>query len=232
MSRCCRAGQVQRFAALTIGIPLPDIFGAVKARLRGGMVQRAALLIALGLILGPIYSTFWESLSGTLHESHALTERSDRWTLPDGSIQRFRGGLAYRPVVLKLTPEMNRVRLRLAFETARSATEGPAGNEYLATLLDVDHPVFERAVQLTVAPGGKSTLDVRAFEVFVPTEYLFLLEEVGKPTLDVSSLTLEVWERAEPPFKPVVWCGFGLLLIGMGMAVYGLLTEQKPRLRV
>jgi hypothetical protein len=55
------------------------------------MVQRAALLIALGLILGPIYSIFWESLSGTLHESHALTERSDRWTLPDGSIQRFRG---------------------------------------------------------------------------------------------------------------------------------------------
>ena len=102
MSRCGRASQVQRFTALTIGIPLPDILGAVKARLRGGMLQRAALLIALGLILGPIYSTFWESLSGTLHESRALTERSDRWTLPDGSIQRFRGGLAYRPVALKL----------------------------------------------------------------------------------------------------------------------------------
>ena len=104
----------------------------------------------------------------TLHESRALTERSDRWTLPDGSIQRFRGGLAYRPIALKLTPEMNRVRLRLAFETTRSATEGSAGNEYLATLLDVDHPVFERALQFAVAPGGKATLDVRAF-IFVPT---------------------------------------------------------------
>ena len=195
------------------------------------MVQRAALMIAIGMLLGPIYSTFWESLSGTLHERHALTERSDRWTLPDGSIQRFRGGLAYRPVTLKLTPEMNRVRLRLAFETAHSAAKDTTGNEYLATLLDVDHPVFERSLQLTVAPGDKATLDVRAFEVFAPTEYLFLLEEVGKPTLDVSSVTLEVWERAEPAFKPVVWCGFGLLLIGMGMAVYGLLTERKPRFR-
>lgn len=194
------------------------------------MVQRAALLIAIGLLLGPIYSTFWESLSGTLHESHALTERSDRWTLPDGSIQRFRGGLAYRPVTLKLSPEMNRVRLRLAFETLRSAAPSSAGNEYLATLLDIDHPVFERALQLDVAPGGKATLDVRAFEVFAPTEYLFLLEEVGKPALEASSVTLEVWARAEPPFKPVVWCGFGLLLIGMGMAVYGLLTAQNPRL--
>jgi hypothetical protein len=232
LPRCSRTGQVQRFAALTVGIPLPDILAAIKARLRGGMVQRAALIIAIGLLLGPIYSTFWESLSGTLHESHALTERSDRWTLPDGSIQRFRGGLAYRPVALKLAPEMNRVRLRLAFETARSVTEGTAGNEYLSTLLDIDHPVFERALQLTVAPGGKATLDVRAFEVFAPSEYLFLLEEVGKPTLDVSSVTLEVWERAEPAFKPVVWCGFGLLLIGMGMAVYGLLTERKPHFRV
>jgi hypothetical protein len=231
VSGCSRTGQVQRFAALTVGIPLPDILAAIKARFRGGMVQRAALMIAIGLLLGPIYSTFWETLSGSLHESHALTERSDRWTLPDGSIQRFRGGLAYRPVTLKLTPEMNRVRLRLAFETAHSATKDTIGNEYLATLLDVDHPVFERALQLNVAPGGKATLDVRAFEVFVPTEYLFLLEEVGKPTLDVSSVTLEVWERAEPAFKPVVWCGFGLLLIGMGMAVYGLLTERKPRFR-
>jgi hypothetical protein len=231
VSGCSRTGQVQRFAPLTVGIPLPDILAAIKARFRGGMVQRAALMMAIGLLLGPIYSTFWESLSGTLHEGHALTERSDRWTLPDGSIQRFRGGLAYRPVTLKLTPEMNRVRLRLAFETARNATESTTGNEYLATLLDVDHPVFERSLQLTVAPGGKATLDVRAFEVFAPTEYLFLLEEVGKPTLDVSSVTLEVWERAEPAFKPVVWCGFGLLLIGMGMAVYGLLTEHKPRLR-
>jgi hypothetical protein len=195
------------------------------------MMQRAALLIALGLILGPVYSAYWESLSGTLRERHALTERADRWTLPDGSIQRFRSGLAYRPVTLKLAPEMNRIRLRLAFETAQGATGNAAGNEYLATLLDVDHPVFERALQLAVAPGGSATLDVRTFEVFAPAEYLFLLEEVGKPTMEASAVSLEVWERAEPPLKPVVWCGFGLLLAGMGTAVYGLiaLPSRRPR---
>jgi hypothetical protein len=73
VSRCCRAGQVQRFAALDDRkFRCQTSSAQSKPACAVGMLQRAALLIALGLILGPIYSTFWESLSGTLHESRAV----------------------------------------------------------------------------------------------------------------------------------------------------------------
>jgi len=227
VSGCCGVGQIQRLVALST--PLSGLIARFTAHLRRGMLSRALLLIALGLILGPIYSAYWEALSGTLLERHALTDRADRWTLPDGTIQRFRGGLAYRPVTLKLAPEMNRVRLRLSFEAVAGPAEAPSGNEYLATLLDVDHPLFERALQLGAAPGGKTTLDVRTFEIFTPGDYLFLLEEVGKPASSVTAVTLEVWQRAELASRPVVWCGFGLLLAGMGIAAYTLIAPPARR---
>ena len=229
MSRGGGTGQVQRVTALSSGLPLSDLLSGIWRRLSRGMLSRSVLLIVLGVILGPLYSAYWESLSGALRERHTLSDRADRWTLPDGSIQRFHGGLAYRPVALKLTPEMNRVRLRLSFEAAPGQAQAPGGNEYLATLLDVDHPVFERVLQLTLEPAGTATLDVRTFEVFVPSDYLFLLEEVGKPALAMTAVTLEVWERAEPPSRPVVWTGFGLLLAGMGMAAYALVAAPTRR---
>ena len=78
------------------------------------------LLIVLGTIFGPVYFVYCEYLSGETAEMHTLTERADRWELPDGAILRFRGGLGYRPVALELTPELNLYRFRFIFDAART----------------------------------------------------------------------------------------------------------------
>jgi hypothetical protein len=51
-----------------------------------------------------------------------LSGRADRWALPDGSIQRFRSGLAYRPTTLGLHPERNGVRLAVEVRPDASAS--------------------------------------------------------------------------------------------------------------
>ena len=111
----------------------------------------AILLIILGVILGPGYYAFCEHLSGEKLQSVTVTERADRWTLPDGTIQRFRKGLAYRPVVLALEPDLNRLRLSLTLEFPAEG-EGPQV-EYLATLLDQDYPVIVQPLVLP-RPAG------------------------------------------------------------------------------
>jgi hypothetical protein len=158
-----------------------------------------------------------------------LTERSDRWTLPDGSIQRFRGGLAYRPVVLKLTPEMNRVRTSFGVRNCAKRDRRPR-RQRVPRYPSGRRPSSIRARSaVAVAPGGKATLDVRAFEVFVPTRVLiFLLEEVGKPDVGREFTDSRSLGARRASFQPVVWCGFGLLLIGMGMACLWSAHRTEP----
>ena len=71
------------------------------------LTRPALILLVLGLLLGPGYYAYCEYLSGEEVARHELRERADRWTLPDGSIQRFSGHLAYQPVILELTPQRN-----------------------------------------------------------------------------------------------------------------------------
>src|SRR5262249_30280711 len=73
------------------------------------------LLLMLGLLLGPVYYLFCEYSSGTPGETFTLSERAARWTLADGTILHFVRGQAYRPLTLKLDPQMNRIAFRLTF---------------------------------------------------------------------------------------------------------------------
>lgn len=177
----------------------------------------AILLIVLGLILGPGYYAYSEHLSGENLQSTTVTERADRWTLPDGSIQRFRKGLAYRPVELTLAPELNRLRLSLTFDFPAQG-EGPPA-EYLATLLDQDYPVIEQP--LTVRTAGRVNATVRTFEVPGPGNYLFLLEEIGAPHPG-ASVTVQLRGHIERLVRPLMWIGYALCLVGLGLFAYSL----------
>ncbi len=101
------------------------------------MKPQALLLIVLGLLIGPGYYAFCEHVSGRPGKNYALTERGNRWTLPDGSILRLRGGMAYKPVPLELTPESNSYRLRFSFNVTQ-ADAIDAENNYQVSLLQGD----------------------------------------------------------------------------------------------
>lgn len=177
----------------------------------------AILLIVLGTILGPAYYGYCEYASGEELQSIVVTERADRWTLPDGTIQRFHKGLGYRPVELTLRPDLNRLRLSLTFEFPAGEANAPV--EYLATLLDQDYPVIEEP--LLVIPSGRVYRTIRTFEVPAAGNYLLLLEEVGPPR-PAASITVHLRGRIEQLYRPLMWFGHGLLLVGLGLLAYSL----------
>ena len=148
--------------------------------------------------------------------------------LPDGTIQRFRKGLAYRPVVLALEPDLNRLRLRLTFEFPAEG-ESPQV-EYLATLLDQDYPAIEQPLWLR--PAGRVDVSVRTFEVQAPGNYLFFVEEVGPPRAG-AGVTVHLRGRIEKPVRPLMWFGYALSLAGLGWLAYSLAARgiRQPPLR-
>jgi hypothetical protein len=162
-------------------------------------------------------------LSGRTTATVALDARADRWALPDGSIQRFRSGLAYRPLVLDLHPERNGVRLTLALDMP--AEGGPAVNRYQATLFELDHPLLQRELSLKVRPGASPSARIGTVQVHTPGEHLFLLEELGAPALTPLRATLTVREEVERPLLPLVWAGGAMLLAGVGWMIYRLLLR-------
>ena len=193
-----------------------------------GLPGAGVLLIVLGLVLGPGYAGFHEYLSGETLQSVTVTDRADRWTLPDGTIHRFRSGLAYRPVVLALEPELNRLRLTLTFEFPAEGDSPPV--EYLATLLDQDYPVFEQP--LSVRPIGRQDMTVRTFDIQTPGSYLFLLEEVGR-SRTTAKVTVHLRGRIGTPGRVLMWTGYAMLLLGFGLLVHSLAVRviRRGRLR-
>ncbi len=185
----------------------------------------AILLIILGAVLGPGYYGYCEYLSGENLQSITVAERADRWTLPDGTIQRFRKGLAYRPVMLALEPGLNRLRLSLTFEFPAEGQSPPV--EYLATLLDQDYPAIEQPLWLH--PTGRVDVTVRTFEVQAPGNYLFLVEEVGPPRPG-ASVTVHLRGRIEKPVRPLMWFGYALSLAGLGLLAYSLAARGLRRI--
>jgi len=162
-------------------------------------------------------------LSGRITATFALDARADRWVLPDGSIRRFRSGLAYRPLALDLDPERNGVRLSLSLDLPAEGSR--AVNRYQATLLELDHPLLQRELSLNVAPGASPSARIGTVQVHAPGEHLFLLEELGAPALTPVRVSLTVREEVERPLMPLVWGGMAMLLAGVGWTTYRLLLR-------
>ena len=190
------------------------------------MKPATLLLIVLGAIFGPVYFAYCEYLSGETAEMHTLTERADRWELPDGTILRFRGGLGYRPVELGLTPELNLYRFRFTFDAARTETSPKdAGNDYQVSVQQGDVGIFERSFR--AAGSGAISVALDPMEIFYRGSYVLLLEEVGTPQLQVATVKLEVRTKMEKMRTWLVWSGLVMLAFGAAIIVRDLVMHRN-----
>lgn len=192
------------------------------------MKPATLLLIVLGAIFGPVYFAYCEYLSGETAETHSLTERADRWELPDGAILRFRGGLGYRPVALELTPELNLYRFRFTFDVARNrASPKDAGNEYQVSVLQGDLGIFERTFR--AAGNGAFSVALDPMEILYRGSYVLLLEEVGTPRLQVAGVKLGVRTRVEKMRTWLVWSGLVMLAFGTAIIIRDLVMQSPKK---
>jgi len=184
------------------------------------------LLIVLGLLIGPGYYAFCEHVSGRSGQSFALTERGNRWPLPDGSVLRLRGGQAYKPLPLELTPEQNNYQLRFTFNVTQPDSSG-ATNEYQVSLMQGDSAVAERSIK--VKGRGNVSVALEPLQIYYPGSYLLVLEEVGTPPLAVSGVGLQVDTGVEKPKMWVAWSGLVLLVFGIGMVLRDVVAQARKR---
>ena len=166
------------------------------------MKPQTLLLVVLGLLIGPAYYAFCEHISGRPGQNYRLSERGDRWAMPDGSILRLRGGLAYKPVPLELAPESNDYRLRFSFNVTHSDTND-ATNHYQVSLLQGDTGGAERSIQ--VRGRGNVAVALDPIRIPHPGSYVLVLEEVGTPPLAVSGVGLRIDTGVEKPRMGIVW---------------------------
>jgi len=187
---------------------------------------QALLLLVLGLIIGPGYFAFCEHVSGRPGQTYALTERGNRWAMPDGSILRLRGGMAYKPVPLDLTPDSNGYRLRFSFNVTQ-ADASDAANEYQVSLLQSETGIAERSIK--VKGRGKVDVSLDPLQIFYPGSYVLVLEEVGAPALTVSGVSLQIDTGVEKPKMWIAWSGMALLVVGVGILLFDAIAQARKR---
>jgi hypothetical protein len=187
---------------------------------------QALLLIVLGLLIGPGYYAFCEHISGRPGPTYALTERGNRWPMPDGSILRLRGGMAYKPLPLELTPDQNYYRLRFGFNVTQ-ADSTDAKNDYQVSLMQGDSDVAERSIQ--VKGRGKIEVALDPLQILYPGGYTLVLEEVGTPPLAVSGVSLQIDTGVERPKLWVAWSGLVLLVFGLGLVLRDAIVHIRKR---
>jgi hypothetical protein len=190
------------------------------------MISRALLLVVLGLTFGPGYFAFCEYLSGRPGPNFSLTDRDSRWSMPDGSILRLRGGMAYRPVPLDLTPENNGYRLRFTFNVTQ-ADASDAANEYQMSLMQADTTIAERSIR--VKGRGKVDVALDPLQVFYPGGYTLILEEVGTPRLAVGGVGLQIDTNVEKPRMWIAWSGLALLAVGVGFLLRAAFLQARRK---
>ena len=187
------------------------------------------LLLVLGILLGPVYYAYCLLISGQTTQTIEMSERASRWVTEDGTILRFANGLAYKPVALALSPDMNRIALRLNFTfTDGNTAQIPTDLRYQATLVQLDHTVLERPMQLHATHAGTQKVDIGPLEIPYPAEYLFLLEEIGEPKL-IPAVSLEVVKKIETPVRSIVWGGLALLIIAAIIAIRDTVRAIRSR---
>ena len=180
------------------------------------MMQRwAAWMLAIGLMLGPVYFVMTAYILGEPGPSFVLTERGPRWTLPDGAILRFSRGAAYRPVEVELQPEMNPIGLQLVFEAAAGTRQGEGADDYQATVLQADQAILQRPLQVSLQPGDNKSIKAGTLEVYYPGAYIFVLEGPAAPHVPVSQVTLNIRQHVQTPIMALVWLGAAMIVVGL-----------------
>ncbi|HVT82194.1 MAG TPA: hypothetical protein VHM90_16245 [Phycisphaerae bacterium] len=190
------------------------------------MKPQVLLLIVLGLLFGPGYYAFCAKVSGKPGQTYAMTERGNRWSLPDGSILRLRGGMAYKPLPLELTPDSNGYRMRFTFNVTQADKSG-ATNQYEVSLLQGDINVMQRSIE--VKGDGKVEVALDPLRIFYPGSYLLVLEEVGTPALTVSGVGLQLDTGVETPRMWIAWSGLALLIAGVGILLRDAIIQARRR---
>ena len=178
------------------------------------------------MLVGPGYYAFCAYLSGRPGKTYAMTERADRWMLPDGSILRVRGGMAYKPVPLELTLDENGYRLRFTFNVTQ-ADVSKASNRYEATLMQGDTSVMRRDLQ--VDGRGRVAIALDPLKILYPGAYTLLLEEVGMPALTVDGVGLQVDTGVEQPKMWLAWSGLALLAAGVVLLLQEAIMQKLKR---
>jgi hypothetical protein len=120
-------------------------------------------------------------------------------------------------VLLPLTPEMNRVTLRLHF-TLENEVETPIDLRYQASLVQLDHTVLERPVDVRFKRPGTESVDVGPMQIPYPAEYAFLLVEVGDLG-NVPQIRLDVVTNVETPARTIIWTGLALLIVAFAVVL-------------
>ena len=194
------------------------------------MKRYGPLLLMLGLLLGPTYYIFCEYLSGEDSDTFVLTERAARWTLPDGTILHVSNGKAFRPVTLKLDPEMNRIAFRLTFEAAPASSDAPKPatntrsrccNQTSRSSSARWRSSWRQAERRALKPGDS--------QVYYPGAYKFFLQETGTPRVPVSQVTLKVRKKIETLLLPFMWGGFAMLVAGLAITLEPYLPRGRLR---
>lgn len=174
-----------------------------------------ALLLVLGIVLGPSYYAYCILYSGHIAQTVEMTERAARWTTADGSILRFSNGLAYKPVALLLTPDMNGVLFRLDFTFGAGVENQSTGVvKYQVSLAESGQTRLERPIQIEPASTGTHSVDVGPLQIPYAADYLFLLAELGDVAM-VPKVSLKVLEEVQTPVMSIVWTGMGLLIAAL-----------------
>ena len=191
-----------------------------------------ALLLVLGIVLGPVYYAYCILFSGRIARTVEMTERASRWTTAEGSILRFSNGLAYKPIALLLTPDMNSVLFRLDFTFGPGLESQSTGVlKYQVSLSERDQTVLERPIQIEPESAGTQSVDVGPVQIPYASDYLFLLAEVGDVAI-VPKVSLKVLEKVQTPVMSIIWTGMGLLIAALIFSLRDVIraaTGRNPR---
>lgn len=189
--------------------------------------SRAILLIVLGVLFGPGYYAYCVFLSGRTAQTHMLTERAERWTLPDGSIQRTRSGLAFKPLALALDPGMNQIQFRFTFRAGPVPAGASGTNEYGVSVTFMDTPLVEHNLRVGLSAGQTATAALPPLDISAPGDYAFLLQEIGTPAVPVTQVELELRRDVERLNPMVVSIGITLIAAGLGWIAFAQIAHRR-----
>jgi hypothetical protein len=185
----------------------------------------------VGLLFGPGYFIVTAYLSGEPGQTFTLTERSARWTLPDGTILHFAHGSVYKPVAIDLDPNMNRIAFELSFQfaPAQAGTTAAATEDYEAVLYQADQAILQRALRVDAKSAGTRKIDAGSIDVYYPGTYTFILEGPEPVQVPVSQVTLQVRQKIETPSMPFLVVGMVVLVVGLALSLEPYLPGRRRR---